>query len=480
MDNASPLDRRDTSIMTSLLAIVLLLAALVFSLELIPSDFQEPGALFWPALLLSAALLIVPMSRIKFDDVRTALRVENFVLLGLIYWVLLDLLQTSYPLTSASVSDVETAFCAIILMAVGLWTGLAMQPWRLPRPLVHALTLQLSPPDIFSAILVCFALGTFYYFYESSFAFEAIVSGLLGGRWSAPWARGQFGDWNAIIEHMTYFGYILPSLTVILALTLPPPHWARVSVIISIVLSIIFLAFLVQSGSRRTVGVVIGGALLTWIGMRPQINFKQMILAASAVVILLIVLQEILYVRRFGLEAAFEGRISESDKVSYIHVDDNFLRLTQLINLIPERFDYVGYQPFLYVLTRPIPRVLWPDKPSDPGYDLPSMISLKGARGTSLSSSIVGELYASWGLIAVFLGGLFFGKIAGMWNVILSRGYSTNSRAIYGLGIMVLFAGIRSMQDLLLMTYGVLGWILLSALFRRLRRRVAASPSKNR
>jgi hypothetical protein len=235
-----------------------------------------------------------------------------------------------------------------------------------------------------------------------------------------------------------------------------------------------------QSGARRLVGVVIGAAVLTWLGMQRKIQLKNIILSAATIVLTLYALQEILYIREFGLEAAFEGKISESEKRSYFHVDDNFLRLSQIINLIPEQFDYVGYEPFLYVLARPIPRVFWPGKPSDPGYDFPSMVGLQGSSGTSLTTSIVGELYASWGLLAIFLGGIFYGKLASIWNRILYQAATPNSRALYALGIMVLFAGIRSMQELLLMSYGVLGWTLLSIVFRMFRRSAAPSLSQNR
>src|SRR5262245_58147749 len=84
---------RSARIMLSLLAIVLLILAFLLSVVLIPMNFQEPGALFWSALLLSIGLLCVPILRIKFSDARTVLYAENFVLIGLIYFVLLDLLQ---------------------------------------------------------------------------------------------------------------------------------------------------------------------------------------------------------------------------------------------------------------------------------------------------------------------------------------------------------------------------------------------------
>jgi hypothetical protein len=334
---------------------------------------------------------------------------------------------------------------------------------------MNAANLRLRPRELFVAILLCFLLSTFYFLYESNFSLDRVIVGIMAGRWDAPWSRGQLGGWNAFLEHLVYFGYVLPSLTVLLAQSLHPPRWVRVPVIIAFCLSLIFVTLLAQSGARRIIGVVIGGALLTWLGLQPKITFKQIVLTVAMVISILYALQGILHIRRFGLEAALEGKIPETQETSYLHVDDNFLRLSQIINLIPERFEYVGLKPFYYLIARPIPRVFWPDKPLDPGYDLPTMIEMRGAEGTSLSSSILGELYASWGMLAILIGGIIFGKLASMWNRILYRAITPNSKLLYGMGLMVFFVGIRSMQELLLMSYGVLGWVLLSLLFRKVR-----------
>jgi len=446
---------------------------LVLCVTSIPEDFQQAGALFWPALSLSAGLLLGPILRIRLGDPRTVLQGENFVVLALIYWIMLDLLQVSYPLNLVDVADVAFAFTSVAVMAIGLWIGLAMPRWRLPKPVVDAVMVELRSQQIFTAILICFGLSIFYYVYKSDFSLDVLVQGLQATRWQTPWGRGQLGDSDAFIEHLTYFGFVLPSLTVLLVRT-SPRGWVNWRVILSIFLSAIFVAFIVQSGARRTVGVIIGAALLTWLGLQPRIKLKNVIITISVAGCILFALQNILYMRRFGLESVLEDKIAESEKLSYVHVDDNFLRLSQIIHLMPEQVDYVGFRQILFVLIRPIPRALWPDKPIDPGFKLPSMIGWRDNE-TSLSSSIVGELYATWGLLAVFLGGVFYGKLVSMWNGILYGPNTLNGRAFYGLGIMVLFAGIRSMQDLVIMTYGVLGWMLISIVLGKLRRRVIPS-----
>ena len=153
-----------------------------------------------------------------------------------------------------------------------------------------------------------------------------------------------------------------------------------------------------------------------------------------------------------------------------VHVDDNFLRLSQIVHFIPDVQPYVDLQPLSYALSLPIPRVFWPGKPSDPGYNLTELL---GGRGVGLSTSIIGELYAMHGLIVVFLGGLILGRIANMWNKI-SAVPGAGKSIIYSLGIMVLFAGLRSMQELVIMSYGLLGWFVIARLLRGTRSEAVA------
>jgi hypothetical protein len=168
-----------------------------------------------------------------------------------------------------------------------------------------------------------------------------------------------------------------------------------------------------------------------------------------------------------GLDNYIQNReeIAAENDADYIHVDDNFLRLAQIVNLFPEEVDYVGMKQIVYVIVRPIPRAIWPDKPLDPGYSLSELV---GMESVSLTTSIVGELYATWGLTTVLFGGIFLGSLAKSWNSVLRVSKGNNGKLIYALGIMVLFVGVRSMNDLVIMSYSILAWTLISlTLLRR-------------
>ncbi|MGB8167144.1 MAG: hypothetical protein WCF18_06605, partial [Chthoniobacteraceae bacterium] len=161
--------------------------------------------------------------------------------------------------------------------------------------------------------------------------------------------------------------------------------------------------------------------------------------------------------------------------MSSIAVDDNFLRLAQSIHLVPSFHPYVWHEYMFFALIRPIPRVLWPGKPLAPSFRVQDYIEI----GASLSSAVVGEFYASGGLIAVFLGGWLYGRL-GVWGVGLLAPPRTMPRNIlYGAWLMALFAGCRSMQDLVMMSYVVLALLGILWIFRGSLPR-ASAPTAHR
>ena len=64
-----------------------------------------------------------------------------------------------------------------------------------------------------------------------------------------------------------------------------------------------------------------------------------------------------------------------------IRVDDNFLRMGQIVEAIPGTYAYTGFHWLLYVVVRPVPRVFWPEKPVDP-------IGVNSPAGTAAPSRI--------------------------------------------------------------------------------------------
>jgi hypothetical protein len=167
------------------------------------------------------------------------------------------------------------------------------------------------------------------------------------------------------------------------------------------------------------------------------------------------------------LEARSEGwaeYVYESPGSATIRIDDNFLRLAQAIEAVPESHPHTGFQWIWYLIVRPVPRILWPGKPMEGGFSLPEYLGLEGV---SLSTSVIGEWYVGFGWPGVLFGGLLFGVLGRTWSRVLEDGVTVKSVGLYGFGVMILFVGMRSMIELILLCYPLIFWILADRLLVR-------------
>lgn len=476
--NQSPLAIVATPALTIRTTVVALFStsmATVLAVILIPDNSTEPGALFYPALVMSAGLAIGPLSA-ALRNPKVLLRGEALLAIAPIYWLLLDLLQGVYPLDGIAADEIRQAFLAIGLFVVMVWIGAVRRPWRVPNVLIRSVSQEFSVSMYFALALACFVLAMLNFAIPCNFNVFQMVHYLGQERWAAPWGRGQLGGWDAFLDHLQYFGYLLPMLTVVIGrrVGLRNPR-----TIICTGMSIVITLFLAQSGSRRVIGVVAGMALVMWILDQQRLRVKQLITTVVVVAALLLALQIMLEYRNVGfsvLVGTGEMTVNGLEKKQvleeqHLRVDDNFYRLCQIIQLIPKSHPFVYYDYLVYVLVRPVPRVFWPEKPVDPGFDLPSAL---GVEGVSYSYSVIGELYMSLGFIGIALGGWFYGRICSFARGLLGASRTQGALVIYSIIVMALFSGMRSILELILVSYVVLAWVGLSQLFIKLRRAKAA------
>jgi len=445
--------------------------ATIVAVLLVPDDPSAPGALFYSALVMSAGLAIAPLAA-ALRQPKAILRAESLLALAPIYWLLLDLLQGVYSLDHINAEEVRLAFIGIGLFVGMVWVGAIRRPWRIPAVFIRSVSQEFSLNTYFALALACFVIGMLNFAVACDFNVFQMVHYLGQERWSAPWGRGQLGGWDAFLDHLQYFGYLLPILSVVIARRagLRNPR-----TLICIAMSIVMTLFLAQSGSRRVIGVVAGMALVLWVLDQQQLRIKHLLGTVFAIVALLVTLQIMLEYRNVGL-GALVGKTdttvdSRTEKrqlleVQHLRVDDNFYRLCQIIQLIPQTHPFVYHRYVVYVMVRPVPRVFWPEKPVDPGFDLPTAL---GVEGVSYSYSVIGELYMSLGLLGIALGGWFYGRVAAMASGLLKRTTTQGALVIYSIVVMALFSGMRSILELILVSYVVLAWVGLSQLFIKLR-----------
>lgn len=433
------------------------------AVNLVPEHPEPEGALFWPALVLTLGLLIAPAAA-ALRQPKAILRAEHLLVMAPIYWLLLDLLQGAYSMAGISVIEIEQAFIAIGLFVCCLWLGSMGRPWRVPSFIRDSVSGDLPQAVYFYLVIASFLLGIAKFAVASEFNVIAMFRSLGSGRWDAPWARGQFGGWDAFLDHLQYFGYLTSVLTVVVGRRVGWRNWRT---IVSAILSVVMALFLVQSGSRRVIGVVVGVALIFWILVQDsRLKVKHAVAAMLTMAALLLAMQVMLQYRNVGFTVALSDPTVAADDTpanEYLHVDDNFYRLCQVIQLIPSTHPYVYHGYLMYAVVRPIPRVLWPDKPVDAGFDLTRAV---GDREVSYSCSVIGELYMSLGFFGIAIGGWVYGRFAALVNGMLTQSAGLGVVVIYSIGVMALFSGMRSMLELVLVSYVIVAWVVLSRLFR--------------
>ena len=455
---------------STLIALLSIGIATTVAVLIIPDDPSADGALFYPALVMSAGLAIAPaVTALRYP--KALLRGECLLSLAPIYWLLLDLLQGVYTMDDISGDEVRQAFVAIGLFVVMVWLGALRRSWRIPKVLISSAAQEFPVNTYFALAIACFFLGMLNFAIPCNFNVFEMVYYLGQERWAAPWGRGQLGGWDAFLDHLQYFGYLLPILTVVIGRR---AGVRNVRTIICIALSVVVALFLAQSGSRRVIGVIAGMALILWVLDQQRLRVKHLLTTVVAIFALLLMLQVMLEYRNIGLGVLIgkgevpSGRFEKQMVLEeqHLRVDDNFYRLCQIIQLIPDTHPFVYHKYLVYVIVRPVPRVFWPEKPVDPGFDLPTAL---GVQGLSLSYSVIGELYMSLGFIGIALGGWFYGRVASTASGLLARCNTQGALVIYSIVVMALFSGMRSILELILVSYVVLAWVGLSHLFMKLR-----------
>jgi hypothetical protein len=439
---------------------------LVLALALMPEHVQAPGALRDSALVMIAGMAVAPLAA-AWVNLRFLLRTENIIGLAPAYWLMMDMVTGSYTMEYIRHEGAQKAFVIIALCTSAYWWGTMFRPWILPGGFLRTCQFRISSEALMPVILLCFFLGMLRYAIPCGFDLQLMFESVSSARWDAPWTRGALGGWDAFTDHLSYFGYLLPTLAVVMARR---KSWFHPTTIVAVACAAIFFLFLSQSGSRRIIGVCFGAALLYWIMDQQKIKPLKLLVAGAGLVVILWLMQLMVLTRTVGIGEIGMTRAGEAAAYSLqgyqvsaggpvgIHVDDNILRLAQTLQIVPDKIDYVYHKLIFYNMVRPIPRVFWKNKPEDPGFSLQKILNSQA----SLTFTIVGEFWISWGYFAVILGGWLYGRLATVSSPLFYAAPETMAPMFYGYMTMTFFVGYRSMVEVLLFSYAMMGWWLVT------------------
>lgn len=435
------------------------------AIGLLPFDYYEPGGMRLSAICLTLGLLAGPLIS-GTADLRIWLRAESVMMVGLAYWLLTEPLFPDYPAYQLTRFGVLRAFAYIGLFAAAIQAGswLAQRRSLPPPPPPSA---DFSASWLFNILLICAALGLLARLIPCGYSPTCVLEGLGGSRFDSPWSRGTLGGSGAFVYHLQYFGYLPLPLTVALHHRIGRIDWR---VVLGFLLGFLLLLFLIKGGGRRLVGMVAGASLLTWLLLQPRLGLKQFAIGGAAGVGLLALMELMLMFRKSEagiLGSFFSGRAFEMEPLAEgIKVDNNFIFLVKTLDLIPEFRPHTGWEAIIYWIVRPIPRVFWPDKPINPGIDLPWELHQRWGEGFTLTISAIGDWYIAFGLPTILVAALITGFVAARLVHYWFRP-SIRHKVLYSLGLMCLFIGLRSYLELIVMSYPILALLLVEKIGQR-------------
>jgi hypothetical protein len=141
------------------------------------------------------------------------------------------------------------------------------------------------------------------------------------------------------------------------------------------------------------------------------------------------------------------AQISSTEAPRSFYVDLNIVNIARLTDKFPNVFDYLGFEIPINAVIRPIPRVLWPDKPN--GLSVPIETALDAGEGLTLSCTYVGEAYMAGGYLGVLIISIILGAAAEKWNRVGANSSNQFMQLVYVSGFLGAAIAMRSMLSMM-------------------------------
>jgi oligosaccharide repeat unit polymerase len=383
---------------------------------------------------------------------RTPVNARNAILLGVLFWLLLDPLLMREGIQEFTPDLVLTALLyAGIFMAL-VCIGYAIPPIAgLKRPF-RGMTGSTNGNQVFWFTLVVYLFGMFPLIYASGGSISELWRLLLAGYSpdvDVGWRRGMLGDQDDFLKSVSRLLQLAVPFLGAYLLFRPLSKWKKVLIVL-MTLSLLLVIFF--SGERRVFALIVLGPLLyAFYSLNKRVRRKWSPAFVMLALLLFWLMQAQVQFRAAGFYE-FDASAVETNPLE-MHRDNNFYWFATAVDTMPNTYEFTNDWVFPQVLTHPIPRFLWAGKPYTVGLPFVQWEDI----GASLSISIVGELYVGQGLFGIVFGGFIYGWLAKNWDQLQdSVGTAPALSLVYCLGLTLLLIGVRSFGDLVVNWYVLL------------------------
>ena len=317
---------------------------------------------------------------------------------------------------------------------------------RSPRQVVGMGILQLRPNAVFILYAAALCVSYFYMLLAVDFDPAELIREMMAPRWAQAWSRGAVGGWEDLLGTLSPLViYLIPLIAGCILADLRRYSVAKLAFV---TLGLVFTFFYTFSAGTRTVFAITVVLLLgSYIMFSQRIGPRRIaVLFALTAGVLYLGAYYMVQFREIGIDTYLRlegGRDVEVEgwKSQTLFIDNNLVTISQLTEIFPEQTPYLGLEMATYALLLPVPRALWPDKPTKLSV---STADALGETGVTISSTFVGESYMMGGYPAVLMIGLLFGWLAGWWDRVGQDLRSNLGIIIYASGFLAALGSMRT------------------------------------
>ena len=351
--------------------------------------------------------------------------------------------QPYFDVNMSDTAAVYLALWAVIIGFIGIFIGRHLVP-RGRQPFEEIMTRPVPPGWLLVILWVSFFVGFLYVLLGVDFDLPRILEAMMQARFDQPWGRGRLGDWKALINELSLLLYLVPPIVGLMFGR--RERYSPLSLLLAM-LAFLWLLFFGFAAGTRT---VFAAYLITFLvaftfSSPPQRRTQVLVVAAICGAMMVMATKVMLEMRTMGLKRWLEGDIPAgmTRQNSSVFVDDNLLAISVLAQYFPKQNGghYLGLEIPYLALIRPIPRALWPGKPTGMSVSIEEIFNVKGV---TIAATFVGEAYMSGGLFAVALEGIILGILATFWNRFASQKNSALGLLVYSSGFFAVTITMRS------------------------------------
>ena len=444
MPTAQPLDpdgppRPD--LLGSAVCLAGLAATAVFLQGRTPVDVARFGA--WGVLISIAISVVFDLRR----GIQNVIRTDLIALTSLYFLTLTEFLVSQRQYNDvAAMESTKVAVTACIIAYAGLVVGRHLISTKVKNPLQSFFQQPVPASVLFSIFWACMFVGYLNMLIAVKGNIFEMVYYFMTPRFTQPWGRGRYGDWMAMLYEMSMILYLVPPLGGILLARRKKHGKIQVFLVMLGVLFTLFYGF--SSGTRNIFASYLVTFLIGYCFAAGVRQTKEIVIIAVLTAVLLVFSTKVMLdFREVGLKDYItEGYYKEKSNTQEgqsLAVDNNLYAISRMVEYFPAHHPYTGLEIPYLALIHPIPRVLWPEKPTGMSITVEDVF---GATDWTVATSVVGEEYIMGGYIAVFLMSVVFGVCCAWWNLLASPKNSEFGILVYASGFFSAVITMRSMN----------------------------------